>query len=1005
MGAEAVFISYSHDSAEHSARVLELANALIGISLNVELDQFETHPRQGWLLWCEERLRPENAEYVLVICTPVYRSRVENGVQFDEGRGAFWEGALIHQYIYEEKGNTRFIPVLLGDAPDDSVPFPLRPYTRYRLKAFDASDSAFETLYRALTGQPAIVKPPPGPRVQMPPRTPSPPIGAESPPPANVTAPPPPDISRIDRYAPAELIGREAEMTLINDAWAKAVAGEAHPRVLTFVALGGEGKTALVAKWAVGMAEKDWPDCSAAFAWSFYSQGTREQVAASSDLFLAEALKFFGAPAVEGVESGHDKGRRLAKWIGDKRAALILDGLEPLQYAPTSPTAGELKDEGLRALLKGLVQHNRGLCLVTTRYAVKDLESYGTSAPQKNLAPLSRQAGAWLLEIHGVRGTRLEREQLSEDVKGHALTLNVIGAYLRDAYGGDIRRRDLVRLEEADEEEHRAFKAMDAYVGWFESDGERGARALAMLRLMGLFDRPADAACLEALWRAPAIEALTEPLVALSEAQRNIVLTRLTDAKLVSVNRDASRALTSLDAHPLLREYFSKHLRETRPDAWKAAHRRLYEHLTTTTQDKPEPTLDDLQPLYEAVAHGCCAGMHGEARAKVYRDRILRGTGWGGYYSTKKLGAIGADLGAVACFFDQPWRRVSPNLTPPVQAWLLGEAGVCLRALGRLSEAERPMRTSLDMDVERHEWVGATISASNLSELGLALGEVSAAIRDGEKAVTYADNSDNKFVRYQKRTTYADALHQGGRFPEAEVLFIEAEAIQAGLEPEYPLLYSLWGFQYCNLLLGEAERAVWRRLVNSSDAFATSKPLYDCSAVSERAERSLNWAKSAPEGSLLDLGLDHLTLGRAALYQAILGSDSPAGKHVKEAVDFLHRASDQAHFPGGLLTRALYRAATGDFDGAREDLDEALEIAERGPMRLHLADIHLHRARLFGLIANRPATYPWVSPRDDLDKARKLIDECGYGRRREELEDAEAAWRRLYSTSAPHATT
>ena len=74
-------------------------------------------------------------------------------------------------------------------------------------------------------------------------------------------------------------------------------------------------------------------------------------------------------------------------------------------------------------------------------------------------------------------------------------------------------------------------------------------------------------------------------------------------------------------------------------------------------------------------------------------------------------------------------------------------------------------------------------------------------------------------------------------------------------------------------------------------------------------------------------------------------------------------------------------------------------------MRLHLAEIHLHRARLFGLIANRPAIYPWVSPRDDLDKARKLIEECGYGRRREELEDAESAWRRLYATPSPQAAT
>src|SRR5688572_4870777 len=58
------------------------------------------------------------------------------------------------------------------------------------------------------------------------------------------------DISRVDRYAPAELIGRDDELALLNDAWLKVRRAETRrPHVLTFVALGGEGKTSLVAKW------------------------------------------------------------------------------------------------------------------------------------------------------------------------------------------------------------------------------------------------------------------------------------------------------------------------------------------------------------------------------------------------------------------------------------------------------------------------------------------------------------------------------------------------------------------------------------------------------------------------------------------------------------------------------------------------------------------------------------------------------------------------------------
>ena len=73
--------------------------------------------------------------------------------------------------------------------------------------------------------------------------------------------------------------------------------------------------------------------------------------------------------------------------------------------------------------------------------------------------------------------------------------------------------------------------------------------------------------------------------------------------------------------------------------------------------------LAGLQPLYQAVAHGCKAGLHQEACEEVYRDRILRGTGDDGFYSTNKLGAFGADLGAVACFFEDPWKRLAPGLS------------------------------------------------------------------------------------------------------------------------------------------------------------------------------------------------------------------------------------------------------------------------------------------------------------------------------------------------------
>jgi hypothetical protein len=100
---------------------------------------------------------------------------------------------------------------------------------------------------------------------------------------------------------------------------------------------------------------------------------------------------------------------------------------------------------------------------------------------------------------------------------------------------------------------------MDAYVKALEQEAaeiteeeasvpsvsscSKGQRAVALLRLMGLFDRPANADCLAALLEAPAISGLTDVLFGMTEAQRNIAFTRLESARLLTVNRDATGEL------------------------------------------------------------------------------------------------------------------------------------------------------------------------------------------------------------------------------------------------------------------------------------------------------------------------------------------------------------------------------------------------------------------------------------------------------------------------------
>jgi hypothetical protein len=150
-----VFISYSHDSAEHGERVLRFADALRRHGVDAELDRYHERPPQGWV-WCEEQLRPEVSSHVLMICTPTYYDRVQNRVPADEGGGVFWEGKIIYNYVYGAKGNERFIPVLFDGAAIELIPIAIRTDGHYRISHFDLTDPGYEGLYRDLTGQRAV---------------------------------------------------------------------------------------------------------------------------------------------------------------------------------------------------------------------------------------------------------------------------------------------------------------------------------------------------------------------------------------------------------------------------------------------------------------------------------------------------------------------------------------------------------------------------------------------------------------------------------------------------------------------------------------------------------------------------------------------------------------------------------------------------------------------------------------------------------------------------------
>ena len=671
--------------------------------------------------------------------------------------------------------------------------------------------------------------------------------------------------TQLEKHAPRVLFGREPELEALDAAWANESLN-----VYTLVAWGGAGKTSLVFHWVqerFAAGEPKWAGVERYFDWSFYSQGTGESRQTSADLFVAKALEFFGDPDPT-VGGPHERGERLAGLIRQHRTLLILDGIEPLQYPPGDPQAGRLKDPALEALLRELAADNPGLVVITTREHLTNLEGHATTEEQQ-LDKLAREAAVALLRHLQIVGTEEELHAAWEDAGGHALTLSLLGRFITDAYEDrDIRHYREVKFDVADQEHQgrSAFKVMIAYERWLDSGGPERQRELAVLRLTGLFDRPMAKGCLQALRAEPPIPGLTDALVSLTPQQWNIAVKRLSEVELLSVSADA------IDAHPLIREYFAAQLQREQPEAFQAAHSRLFDYLCESTPHRPDG-IEGLAPLYEAVTHGCLAGRHQEACDKVYYDRILRRVGSDGFYSTRKLGAIGADLAAVAAFFDELWSQVSPDLREADQAWLLNEAAFRLRALGRLTEALQPMRAGLEMRIEQEDWGNAAISGSSLSQLEVTLGRLPDAVADARRSMIHADQSGEAFQRLTKRTTTADALHQSGQRAEAGALFAEAQRMQQEWQPQFDLLYGLQGFQYCDWLLAPAEQAAWQQLLSQPRSDSESQ-VSDCLAeVERRGNKMFDWR--IPGDPLLDIALDQLTLARVRLIRGILANPLP----------------------------------------------------------------------------------------------------------------------------------
>jgi tetratricopeptide (TPR) repeat protein len=785
-----------------------------------------------------------------------------------------------------------------------------------------------------------------------------------------------------------KLFGRRHELETLREAWTAE-----DPRVLSVVASGGTGKSALINAWLRDMQESGYGGAEKVLAWSFYSQGTKDNLV-SADPFINFALQWLGDPEAVPLPP-ITKGTRLANMIKKKRFLLVLDGLEPLQHPLTARNVGgRLTDDSMRALLEELAKPDwNGLCLVTTRVPVTDLEveEFEGHAERLDLDNLDTGDAIDLLrERTGNPGTSgKELRAAVTDVQCHALAVTLLGNYIRDVKGGDIRgRADLEALMVDVHEGGHARRIMASYVRWLQ--GVNSMAELAILDVIGLFDRPAEVEALNALLDDAEIVPYSAGLDHVGGARWNACVDGLRKMGLLTAEIPDSPG--AIDAHPLVREHFRDVARTRRAGFWERGNRVLFDYFQKKVPVRRPDDNASMSILYAAVTHGSAAGLHQAVFDDVLLPRIWHDRRT--IYSTRRLGMTGTDLVALSNYFDhRQWTELYDlPLTTTAQVLIRTNAGVRLRQLGRLPEARRCFGKVVDVispDTATPEQLDdASYASAQYCELLVIAGRLTGdegendtALAAASRAVSLSAKGGEAYFRMHALSSQAEVYFMLGNLAGSDEYFERARRIDRDQKPKPPFLYSQGLFRYGYYLI-ETGRA-------------------DEVLAGERADP--DWGRNGEDSSLLSRAIRSLVLGAA--HRALVEAGRrelavQAERILDDSINEFRAAGYADYLVRGLLERAhFYRACrrADDFGRAMADLDKAARHAKSGEMDLLYADILLQRSACYldfwpvmGTSQREECQSKIV---DALRGAVALVRETHYHRRMDALRDlaAEAA--------------
>jgi tetratricopeptide (TPR) repeat protein len=748
-----------------------------------------------------------------------------------------------------------------------------------------------------------------------------------------VTFPLPPAYHPAQPPTLDEWVGREALLDHLDADYANPAV-----HVTSLIGFGGEGKSSVAYRWVTRILESDPPE--ALFWWNFYDNRSFEAM-------VERAASYLYSDVAQTWQSTAGRVEAIGALLRERRIVLVLDGFEVMQE-DEGDRYGTVSNKDVLRLLELCAQgeHN-SFCLVTSRAPLLDLLSH-TAHVQREVTRLELADGVQLLRNVGLTGTDAALQTIVTDWDGHALTVSLTGAYLRDTLEGDAGRYSKEMFPELDgyAETEERYKGVSRILRRYDAHLDEAERAF--LKLFSVFRLPVPESAFERVFRTETgPDSINAPLVGLDDDAFDALVLGLVKRRLIR------RGASAFTTHPLVRNHYLRLLEGESQAAQTAAHTAVAEHYQASSEPPGEfPTLDDLQPYIEVVHHLCRAGAYDEAR-QVHRERIDQGNR---AVLINQLGAYETMLTLMLEFFPDRDSTGEPQTSnPAANRFILNAVGFGLMSLGRLAASAPCYERATQAVAEAGDHHNACRGYINLAEVYTHTGQLTQAADSAELALAQARQVADERKRQQDEIAClafaAWIAHLRGDLGHARGLFQQAEALNKELHDDSSVeyLYSRQGVFHADhlRLAGQADYARrvtdanlkgwvadygWKqdevqchRVLGDLDADAAARGAGAHGAARAHYEHALTIARGIDRRDVLIEAL--IAYGR---WQALHGGEPDAGRGLlEEALGYCTEGGYVLYEADARIALAQVAQRAGDRVTASNEAAQALAIGAR----------------------------------------------------------------------------